>query len=79
MELFGTGKPRDPDEPPFGTEAVGYKHIALLVDSVDEEYARLKALGVEFIMDPATVDSGLRLAFFKDPDGNVLELLQKPE
>ncbi len=79
VELFGNGKPRDPDAPPFGSEEVGYRHIALLVDSVDEEYDRLKSLGVEFFMDPTTVESGLRLAFFKDPDGNPIELLQKPE
>lgn len=79
VELFGNGKPKDPNEPPFGTDQVGYKHITLLVDSVDDEYARLKALGVEFFMDPTQAESGLRLAFFKDPDGNAIELMQRPE
>jgi len=79
VELFGRGKPKDPKESSFGGEVVGYKHITLLVDSVDEEYARLKALGVGFFMDPTSAESGLRLAFFKDPDGNAIELLQKPE
>lgn len=78
VELFGNGRPRDPRESPFGGEVVGYKHITLLVDSVDEEYARLKALGVEFFMEPTDAESGLRLAFFKDPDGNAIELLQRP-
>jgi len=79
VELFGNGKPKDPKGSPYGGEQVGYKHITLLVDSVDEECARLKARGVEFFMDPTDVESGMRLAFFKDPDGNAIELLQKPQ
>ncbi len=74
VELFGGGKPRAAGD----TGEVGYRHIALLVDSVDEEYDRLRALGVEFTMEPATVESGLRIAFFKDPDGSPIEIMQRP-
>ena len=56
-------------------EVVGYKHICLLVDSVDEEYARLSAAGVAFRSGPATVQH-VRLAFLKDPDGLDIELLE---
>ena len=71
VELFGGGK--------APTSAVGYKHICFLVDDVDAEYARLKGRNVEFDMEPATVDAGLRIAFFRDPDGNRVELMQRPE
>ncbi len=76
LELFDGGKTRDPKET---INDVGFKHITLLVDSVDEEYARLKALDVSFYMEPTDVEAGLRLAFFRDPDGNAIELLQRPE
>jgi catechol 2,3-dioxygenase-like lactoylglutathione lyase family enzyme len=76
VELFGGGKPRDPGEE---VNEVGYKHITLLVDDVDAEYARLNGRGVDFYMEPTAVESGLRLAFFRDPDGNAIELLQRPE
>ncbi|MRR12878.1 VOC family protein, partial [bacterium] len=56
-------------------EVIGYKHICLLVDSVDEEYARLAALGVPFRIPPTTVQS-VRIAFLKDPDGLDIELLE---
>ena len=79
VELFGNGRPRGPNESPYGGEQVGYKHMTLLVDSVDDEHARLKALGVRFFMEPADVESGMRLAFFTDPDGNAIELLERPE
>jgi glyoxylase I family protein len=75
VELFGGGKPKEVEE---AQQSVGYKHIALRVDDVDAEYARLKAFGVEFYMEPTTVESGLRIAFFRDPDGSPIELFQRP-
>jgi len=78
VELFGNGKPPDPNATASAGSVVGYKHISLLVDSVDQEYARLKGLGVEFMMGPTDAESGLRLAFLRDPDGNPIELLQRP-
>ena len=74
VELFGNGKARSSS----GGDEVGYKHICLRVDDVDAEYARLKSLGVDFHMEPATVDAGLRIAFFRDPAGNPIELMQHP-
>lgn len=74
LELFGGGKPRDPIE---GREPVGYRHIALRVDDVDAECARLKSLGVEFMLEPTTSDARFRLAFFRDPDGNPIELIRE--
>jgi len=75
IELFGTGQA---GAAAGAGDAVGFKHLALLVDDIDAEYERLKAAGVEFPMVPTTVESGLRIAFFKDPDGNALELMQRP-
>lgn len=74
LELFGGGQPREPNAP----NRVGYRHICLSVDDVDAEVARLKGRGVQFDMEPATVDAGLRIAFFHDPDGNPIELMQRP-
>jgi catechol 2,3-dioxygenase-like lactoylglutathione lyase family enzyme len=75
VELFGGGRPKESEE---AQQSVGYTHIALRVDDVDAEYARLKALGTDFYMEPTTVDAGLRIAFFRDPDGSPIELFQRP-
>lgn len=72
LELFGGGKPKDPGE---GEGKVGFPHVALLVDDVDAEHERLSALGVEFDTPPTDAEAGIRLAFFKDPDGNRLEII----
>jgi lactoylglutathione lyase len=71
VELFGGGKTKSEDK-----EAVGYIHLALTVDDVEAECERLKGLGCEFYIEPVTVQ-GLRVAFFRDPDGNSIELIQE--
>jgi catechol 2,3-dioxygenase-like lactoylglutathione lyase family enzyme len=57
-------------------EIVGYKHICLLVDSVDREYARLARAGVFFRIPPTTIQDSVRIAFLKDPDGMDIELIE---
>lgn len=53
----------------------GFKHLALQTDDVDGVAARLKAADVVFTLDPLDAVGGVRLAFFRDPDGNLLELV----
>ena len=44
-------------------------------DNVDEDYKRLKEAGVEFMSEPQTIeDWGIRCAYFRDPEGNLLTL-----
>ncbi len=74
IELFGTG---DPSMPVGDPACCGYKHIAMKVDDLEAECARLKAKGVTFTMEPTAVDEHLHIAFFLDPEGNALELMQK--
>lgn len=73
VELFGGAKPKDPNE---DRGEVGYVHLALTVDDVDAEYERIKALGYSFYIEPRTFKN-LRVAFFRDPDGIPIELLQE--
>ncbi|NJL36809.1 MAG: VOC family protein [Leptolyngbyaceae cyanobacterium RM2_2_4] len=58
-------------------ENQGWRHIVFEVDSVDQNYQRLQAQGVQFIGEPFTYDPpGYRIGFFRDPRGNILELYQ---
>lgn len=56
----------------------GWDHLAFTVADVDAAYAELIALGVPFHVEPKNVPdpAEARIAFFKDPDGNILELFQ---
>lgn len=54
----------------------GYRHLGFFVQSVDATTARLKAAGVPFTLDPLDATGGVRIAFFTDPDGILLEVLE---
>ena len=51
--------------------------IDLGVDDCQAEYQRLRSKGVEFVREPSTdPGDGLIVATFKDPDGNLVQLIQ---
>ena len=54
----------------------GIDHLALHVENVDEAFAELLAKGVRIRSEPKDFKD-VRVAFFFDPDGNVLELVQE--
>ena len=62
--------------PTEGLNAAGLRHVALTVADFPAVYARLKAKGVRFLTDAQTTN-GNSLAFFTDPDGNILHLLHR--
>jgi len=57
----------------------GWSHLALEVPDVDAAHAELSARGVPFHVQPNDFPPeapSVRIAFFRDPDGNALELVQ---
>lgn len=58
----------------------GINRLALFTKNIDEEYARLKAAGVEMVSEPVVMSAGRRAGAkffcFKDPDGTYLELIE---
>ena len=60
--------------PELGTGSV---MLEFEVDDVDAEYARLQRLpepGIHFIIPPTTMPWGNRSIYFRDPDGNLVNL-----
>jgi len=53
----------------------GITHICLDVVGIDAEYERLKSAGMTFHCPPQGM-GGLRATYGRDPDGNVVELLE---
>lgn len=63
----------------LGASADPYRVMPHLgVDDIQREYRRLKEEGVEFIRPPEREHWGGWIATLKDPDGNILQLLQLP-
>jgi len=54
----------------------GITHLCLQVSDIDSEYDRLAAAGMEFHCPPQQVGDTLRATYGRDPDGNVVELLE---
>ena len=52
--------------------------VNLGVEDINAEHQRLREEGVEFIRPPEREGWGGWVATFKDPDGNVLQLLELP-
>jgi catechol 2,3-dioxygenase-like lactoylglutathione lyase family enzyme len=58
------------------TNRLGYGHLAFTVADIDSVYDELTARGAAFVSPPVTVAGGVRFCFFKDPEGNILEIIQ---
>jgi predicted enzyme related to lactoylglutathione lyase len=50
--------------------------LCLEVTDIDAEYTRLCAAGMLFHCPPQRVGDSLRVTYGRDPDGNVIELLE---
>ncbi len=59
-----------------GLKTPGLRHLAITANDFERDCARLKAAGVEFLTEPA-VSGGNSVVFFRDPDGNILHLIQR--
>ena len=80
--LAPRGRPLPPDS---HSNDRWFQHIAIIVSDIDHAYARLRQFKVEQAStgpqllpawNPAA--GGIRAYYFRDPDGNFLELLQFP-
>lgn len=69
----------DKGEIPADITYKGLRHIALASGDFQADAAALKAAGVEVITEPAVSDKGVGTFFFRDPDGNVVHLISRPE
>jgi catechol 2,3-dioxygenase-like lactoylglutathione lyase family enzyme len=57
---------------------IGYSHIAFIVENLDEEYRRLKAKNIKFNSPPQiSPDGKVKVAFCRDAEGNLIELVEE--
>jgi lactoylglutathione lyase len=83
LELFE--RPGAAAGPKFGSpiEAIGvrgYGHVAVNAPEIDSVYLRaLTAGGCEKVSPRPSPEPGVRFAFLSDPEGNLVELVERPE
>lgn len=63
--------PWEPDD-----RQLGLRHFGMKVADIDIWTHRLKSAGITFALDPTDAFGNVRIAFFFDPDGTYLELVQ---
>ena len=77
LEIFEFSSPTPADQSHRACD-YGLVHLCFVVDEIQEEYARLKAAGMEFNGSPVKFGDGSIFTYGRDPDGNIIELLEIP-
>jgi lactoylglutathione lyase len=82
VELLERGGSQRPGEPPGSPDEAalhrGYGHMCLDVPDVDAAHASLLAAGAADRMSPRpSPEPGVRMAFVADPEGNLIELIDR--
>ncbi len=79
MELFQYSAPTPTHERPLQPFDKGYTHFCVDVTDIEQEYTRLKGLGMTF-SQPGPIDVGhVKTIYGRDPEGNLIEIQQTQE
>ncbi|MDI5967082.1 VOC family protein [Streptomyces sp. SL13] len=79
IERAGSGRVREFDDPLDASRDRGYGHWAIAVDDLAHAFAHLTEAGGTPVWPPApAVRPGARFAYVKDPEGNLIELIEGP-
>ncbi len=76
LEIFEFRRPREIRRDSRPVNMPGYSHIAVVTDDIEADYRRLLAAGVTFHCPPQHAPGLCRATYARDPDGNIVELLQ---
>lgn len=78
LELFQFAMPVLSRPAPSGIAAPGMTHLAFATEDIDADYDRLVRLGMAFNAPPLRMPTGGIFTYGRDPDGNLVELIQPP-
>ena len=83
IEMFQYADSPQPDARRSRADVPGYRHMAFVVDDLDQACVRLRELGIEFFSDPISLrlpdsSGSVRFVYFTDPEGNIVELNELP-
>ena len=79
IDLIEWTNPVDPSSPYEFVNHLGFSRLSLQTTNLDADMATLRAEGVVFFSEPATIGRPVensRLVCFKDPDGTLIELIE---
>ncbi len=76
LELFSYANAPVKPALPADDMRAGLQHLALHVTDLDAIAGQLACAGVPFTIEPKNIPGGVRIAFFTDPDGTSIELIE---
>ena len=56
---------------------LGFRYVTFVIKNLSRVCAELQGFGVEFVLPEKESRPGVRLAMVKDPDGNVVEFVER--
>lgn len=78
LEMFDFQNDSTPNVVDLPANSVGKLHLAFTVSDIQAEVAKLKKHGIQFYDDPREDFMG-PWVYFRDPNGIILEFVQRPE
>jgi len=67
-----------PPRGPLGVDGqIGFRYVTFVIRNLSELCAELKAKGIEFTVPEKEFRPGVRIAMVKDPDGNIVEFVER--
>lgn len=70
--------PSDAGSESVDNKTQGIRHLAFTPDNFEEMGKMLMNSGVEIVEAAKTSPSGVKTLFFKDPEGNIIHLIDRP-
>lgn len=67
--------------PPLGAigleNQLGFRYVTFVIENLSQLCSDLKSIGIEFVLTETEIRPGVRIAMVKDPDGNIVEFVQR--
>jgi catechol 2,3-dioxygenase-like lactoylglutathione lyase family enzyme len=69
------------NKPPLGAigldRQIGFRYVTFVIENLSEVCRSLSQKGVEVVVPETELRPGVRIAMVKDPDGNIVEFVEK--
>jgi catechol 2,3-dioxygenase-like lactoylglutathione lyase family enzyme len=56
---------------------LGFRYVTFVIENLSQLCSELKNKGIEFTLPETEVRPGMRIAMVKDPDGNIVEFVER--
>ncbi|MCZ2157528.1 MAG: VOC family protein [Bryobacterales bacterium] len=71
--------PSEGEAAPQAMRTPGIRHLAIGITDFDQVQSALESKGIRWTIEPYSSPEGNRIAFFEDPDGNFLHIIQRAQ